>query len=219
MQVFSYHGKHMKDCLELSESGINSWITGLKKILLFTELGGIWENSECGTKVAMKDRLKVSLQEKYERSWLKLINKGVEGNKLRTYCQFKKEFKTESYTMALKSRQARSALCKFRISSHDLMIERGRYAKPHKLPIEERVCPNCKSGAIEDEMHVLLDCAFYTEHRKVLLDNLKDALTVITNIDATREDLFISIMSSTDTEVLKYVSDFILAVFEKRVGS
>ena len=47
-------------------------------------------------------------------------------NKLRTYRIFKTNIKQEKYTQTLNQKQ-RQILCKFRISSHDLEIEKGRY--------------------------------------------------------------------------------------------
>ncbi len=48
-------------------------------------------------------------------------------------------------------------MTKFRISSHRLPIERGRYNKP-PLPPEERICTTCPNKPIEDEQHIVLEC-------------------------------------------------------------
>ena len=40
-------------------------------------------------------------------------------------------------------------LTKFRISAHNLKIERGRYLR---LPVEERICVLC-GGNVEDEIY------------------------------------------------------------------
>ena len=58
-----------------------------------------------------------------------------------------------------------SYITKFRLSDHNLPIERGRYLKP-KLPREERICPMCKSG-IGNEIHALFLC------KSPLLSDLK----------------------------------------------
>ena len=46
----------------------------------------------------------------------------------------------------------------FRISSHKLEIERGRYKK---LDVKDRICKICNTGAIEDEQHLLFNCIAY----------------------------------------------------------
>ena len=50
--------------------------------------------------------------------------------------------------------QKREILCKFRISSHDLEIERGHY---YKIDVDNRICKlyNIK---VEDKIHFLLEC-------------------------------------------------------------
>ena len=48
--------------------------------------------------------------------------------------------KQEKYTQILDQKQ-RQILCKFRISSHDLEIEKGRY---YEMVPEKRICKLCK---------------------------------------------------------------------------
>ena len=47
-------------------------------------------------------------------------------------------------------------MTQFRISCHNLEIERGRYEK--KIPVEQRICKLCHAD-IENETTFLLDCA------------------------------------------------------------
>ncbi|ELU10817.1 hypothetical protein CAPTEDRAFT_200258 [Capitella teleta] len=49
----------------------------------------------------------------------------------------------------------RRALTKFRLSSHNLAIERGRWSR---TPRHERLCTDCDLNAIQDEEHVLSVC-------------------------------------------------------------
>lgn len=53
-------------------------------------------------------------------------------------------------------------LCKFRISSHNLLIETGRYTNVTR---NERRCQLCDHGEIEDEYHFILCCPFYIDIR------------------------------------------------------
>jgi hypothetical protein len=51
----------------------------------------------------------------------------------------------------IKSRLVLSKLTKFRLSNHNLTIEKGRHLR---IPVKERLCPfGCKD--IEDEFHLL----------------------------------------------------------------
>ncbi len=59
-------------------------------------------------------------------------------------------------------------LIQFRISSHSLRIETGRYEREKlqcgkivKLHASKRVCKICNLGKIEDEQHYIMECPAY----------------------------------------------------------
>ena len=101
-------------------------------------------------------------------AWNRLMGRPVKqhegGNKLRTYCKFKEEFIYESYLDCIMDRKKRVAVTRFRISNHQLNIERGRYCRP-VLPVEMRICQFCSENKVEDEKHVLVDCERYDKIR------------------------------------------------------
>lgn len=57
----------------------------------------------------------------------------------------------------------RTSLTRFRLSSHKLEIERGRYFNIAK---EDRKCKFCNLGSIENEYNFLLICPLYSDLRK-----------------------------------------------------
>ena len=73
------------------------------------------------------------------------------GNKLRTYRQYKNVLKTEHYVTCNLSRGHRRTFAKFRSCNLPLVIE--------------RLCKFCDTKAIEDETHFLVDCEFYSDLR------------------------------------------------------
>lgn len=88
--------------------------------------------------------------------WLNVIQSPT--GKLRTYAAFKSTFRLENYVVML-NKPLRSVFSKLRISSHTLMIEKGRYFSP-KLPVEDRICKYCKVK-VEDEYHFIMECTLY----------------------------------------------------------
>ena len=46
-------------------------------------------------------------------------------------------------------------LMRFRLGNAQLQVHY------HTRPRVERVCPNCRSGCMEDELHVILECQAY----------------------------------------------------------
>ena len=89
--------------------------------------------------------------------------------KLRTYSLLKLQPGFENYLSEIKSIKERTALTKFRLSNHLLMIEKGRH---RDLDRTERFCPFCPKS-IEDEIHFLLDCKTYQHLRCEFLEITK----------------------------------------------
>ena len=71
-------------------------------------------------------------------SWLLIAV--IEEGKLRTYNTFKQIFKCEPYRNVVNFRDVRKSFTRFRVSAHDLAIERGRY---ENIKSENRICKNC----------------------------------------------------------------------------
>ena len=122
-----------------------------------------------------------------ERWHQKLMSNGnaENGNKLRTYRQYKSVIKTEHYIKCNMNRGHRRVLAKFRSCTLPLAIETGRYTRP-KTPVNERLCKYCNTHAIEDETHFLIDCEFYSDLRFNLFQsaqNINDRFTYYESID------------------------------------
>ena len=78
------------------------------------------------------------------------------------YRLFKIEFCYEKYLDVLYPK-ARNMFCKFRCSSHNLMVEKGRF---DDIERRNRLCEFCNMNCIEDEFHFLLVCPLYRDLRK-----------------------------------------------------
>ena len=87
-------------------------------------------------------------------------------SKLEYYCQFKTEFKMEKYVECISNDKLRSELAAFRLSAHNLDIERGRH---NNVPRENRICCFCSMSMVESEFHFLLVCLRYSDIRRDLL--------------------------------------------------
>ena len=82
---------------------------------------------------SFKKSMKNMLLNKYKEFWMNNID-----GKLRTYFSSKDVFQFEQYLNIITNFDKRRSLTKFRISSHRLKIERGRFSKPPTL-LENRV--------------------------------------------------------------------------------
>jgi hypothetical protein len=82
---------------------------------------------------------------KYQKKMYNLFNDNEKSNcsnKLRTYRLFKNNFTFEPYLHwgNYDKRRLITKCTKFRISSHQLEIERGRY---RNIPVSQRICKLC----------------------------------------------------------------------------
>ena len=108
--------------------------------------------------------------------------------KMQFYCQLKDGFGEEQY-LNLPSSHYRNQIAKIRSSSHDLLIERGRYTKDTGAwPKACRFCcdkdhvqgfenlPFFEGTITESEEHCLTECPLYHSVRSTLSENLKSLL-------------------------------------------
>ena len=81
----------------------------------------------------------------------------------------------------------RTALTKFRLSNHELMIEKGRH---QGLDENQRTCPTCKNG-IEFEQHFLMSCTTYRTHREKLMVDVTEISPKFTGMDENERFVFL----------------------------
>ena len=77
-------------------------------------------------------------------------------------------FYYQNYLDDINVERFRTSLSKLRLSSHRLVVEVGRWAKPNKIPYESRKCNICDT--LEDEFHFVLECALNVEIRKTYIN-------------------------------------------------
>ena len=117
-------------------------------------------------------------------------------NKLRIYKTFKHEFKTEEYCKLILLPSHRSALCKFRWGVAPIRIETGRF---ENLKLDECKCLFC--SAVEDELHVLLECNVYNDLRTSLFLKAVEIQPNFLLLSKTNQ-FFYSIIQSISDKVL-----------------
>ena len=110
-----------------------------------------------------------------KRRYLQYINKWrvsiCQYPKLCFYRQIKKEYRVEPHILYVKNKNVQQALTRLRVSSHNLLIERGRLFRP-VIPRGERICKFCSLNEIDDEIHFLSKCSFHDSERISLIENV-----------------------------------------------
>ena len=110
-----------------------------------------------------------------------------------------------SYLDLIRNSANRKDLVKIRISNHKLMIETGRYNQTSR---NDRLCPICNSGIIEDEFHFLFHCPKYSIPREKFYDQIQQNFVDFDQLSYT--ELIIKLMNSqnfsVNSHLLKFVS-------------
>ena len=134
-----------------------------------------------------------------------------DNSKLRTYSKLKHVGEYENYLNKINNLRERSSFTKFRLSNHELMIEKGRHHKPQKLERHERVCPFCPLQ-IEDEIHFLLECPSYLNLQGQLFSKANEELPNFRYLQNTQK--FFQLM--TNQKLTITTAKYIHKMMEKR---
>jgi hypothetical protein len=174
--------------LSLDHSGFKTWVTHVRNLLDEVNFSYAFSDQICNASSSSEIRTKV--YELYVINWKKGICDVTLNPKLRSYCTYKQGFYMESYLKQIGDFKLRKILTRFRLSCHNLAIEKGRHCKP-KLPVEKRICEYCQDNAVENESHFLMECSLYNDLRRDLFS--------IRNDFRLHENNFISILSCNVT--------------------
>ena len=134
-------------------------------------------------------------------------------SKADTYRSIKPSIFFEKYLSVVKNHKHRIALSRLRLTSHQLMIEKGRHQKP-ALPRSERKCPFCKN-CIENECHFITTCPLYHMARINLLKSAQKNSSSFKDIP-TDDQKFIFMLSNEDPVFLNELALFTYNAFKSR---
>ena len=134
---------------------IRYWAFQIKNILDALTFSNIWiyQNDIDIPFNLIKQRLipfnliKQRLLDTYKQSWYSTINIF---NRFEKYARCKHEFEMEKYLDFIKEKKLKFALTQFRLSSHNLAVERGRF---ENISRNEKICILCNSNLVENENH------------------------------------------------------------------
>lgn len=146
----------------ITYSGAN-WAFRIKSLL--NELGLTYVWLQQNERIIPFSLIKQRILDCYKQSWYANINNS---NRLLMYSRFKHDFAFENYLDFIQEKKFKIALTKFRLSSHDLAIERGRFENVNR---DNRLCKHCNLNMVENEYHFLLVCPLYRDLRKKYLQN------------------------------------------------
>ena len=185
----------LHEAFTLSKScGYRSWANKTEQLITYLK-----SNNYCKS-FGDRKNIKQSLANLYKKHWKSTI---VSESKMRTYITFKSSFQYEKYLDILTT-DIQKSFTQFRISAHNLAIERGRYSRP-PVPCELRICPNCTLG-IQDEYHFLLECTENDNARQQLLTKI---IALCPNFNMLSRENKLTYLLSAEGVILKEAAVYI----------
>jgi hypothetical protein len=197
---------------ELDNLGFNTWVTIVRQILAECNVGH-YINNDCITKedeVIYVKEVKEFLYSTFQKECMESLNSFPI---LRTYVNFKLDFRLENYLLLIKDYNVRKCVTRLRLSSHDLRIEGGRHTKP-KTPVAQRICQMCNFNQIECEKHFILLCPSYQEYRIKLFVNIMRIDSRL--LEGEVQIVFKNIMCSKNELVIFKLGKYIQKCFKAR---
>ena len=191
----------------LSHLGYRTWYTKARELAQSynTDIANV------GDMVSSKQAIKNNIEGHYKTSWENKMQDTENFPILRTYKLFKQNFTCENYLYLLKNDKYRTALSKFRTSSHNLEVERGRHTNP-VTPLERRLCLMCQE--IEDEIHFTTCCQMYKTERLDLYTKVRKKFSNFCTLNDSEK--FIFLMQSNDAYVITWMAKFVYRSMSKR---
>ena len=110
------------------------------------------------------------------------------------------------------ARKVLELISRLRLSSHHLMIEKGRHARP-VIPATKRCCSLC-NDRIDDEVHFLIECTKFRSLRNHMFPKVHHLLPPSFNITFNNQDKFVYLLQTDDMEILISVAKFIQAAWQ-----
>ena len=117
--------------IDLHLNGKTSFYSNIMKMVDYYDLNYDFSSNSLSDSIV--NRYIGIMKNKYVSYWNQTLQ---QSQKLSFYCTVKDDYSTSPYLVLTRKNLSRKALVKFRISSHQLRIETGRY---EKIPRNERI--------------------------------------------------------------------------------
>ena len=204
--------------MQLYSKGHCTWINFIEKVLEISGIKNLWQNQSNVSTTgklnidihSVKAKIVDSITQLYCADEFKRITCN---SKLRLYKEFKSNYDIENYVNIYNvPLHFRKLYCSFRLSCHDLEIERGRYARP-RVPPEKRICKIC-TKAPETEDHFIISCQAYSDLRTKMYVDIAQIDRSFLQINS--QDKFKFLMTTINNNIIIIVMKFIYSAYKTR---
>ena len=166
------------------------------------------QGNNCNLENSNKKQIKSILSEYYKDISLSQLS---DNPKARLYLQYKTEPRYEPYLDTITNRKIRVQYTKFRLSDHDLEIEKGRHMKVER---GSRYCKLCTTGDICDELHLLFNYNKLYKSQPSFLNYMYKNFSYTKQLDDTGKFIFSS--RNENKTIIKKFSEYVYELFNER---
>ena len=190
----------LKDIQEMPNK--TNWASLVRQLLMSLGFNEVWLAQGVANTDVFLSVFKQRINDIFVQNW----HERLEGSSRANFYKSISHFQFQPYLENINVCKYMKSVCKLRMSSHRLAIESGRWARPVRIPIEERKCVYC--DLLEDEFHFVLECKCYTELRN----------KYIPRYFFRRPSMFkfVELLNTTNTKILRNLSTYIFLAFEYR---
>ena len=136
-----------------------NWASLVRNLLMSLGFYEVWLSQGVGNINIFLSQMKQRLNDTFIQNWHERLSNSTRANFYKTFASFQ----FQPYLSKLNVFKYIQATSRLRVSSHRLAIESGRWARPNRIPVDERKCNEC--GVLEDEYHFIIECKLYSDLR------------------------------------------------------
>ena len=129
--------------------------------------------------------------------------------KLRTYVKITNFGNANIYLTKPLTFTQKAHVAKFKLGVLPLRLETGRFCRP-KLPETDRICEQCNSNSIENEIHFALYCFKHYNIRKAFLNSIVIPSSIQTDYELINYLLY-------NNTTIKLFAQFIVDCYSNRI--
>ena len=177
-------------------------------------MSNYWTEQKVQKEELLFTLVKNKLSHNYMKDCMHVIGTSEEGSKLCTYKLFKDKDNLEPYLCNVIDQRYWIALSCFRLSSHNLDIETGRYTR-QKTPVINIICKYCDTGDTEDEIHFLMNCPMHRRERLKLQNTVQQHYPGIHTL--SQKNQFKVIMKCTTVSIMIELGKFLFLGFQNSI--
>ena len=92
--------------------------------------------------------------------------------------------------------------------------KQGDIKKNGRITTNQRICKNCNSGEVEDEIHAIMSCSKYDNSRAIMVQTLNETFPCFELLDYKEQFLFI--IKCKDYEITHALSKMLSEIKQTR---